>query len=133
MQIIHLYNKPEKTTTTLYVEQLAENRFRMVENDILHSRLTLGTEFKTRINADGLHELVRITKASDFITRRFFLSATYKKADYDILAEELLKRGSFWQVDFGGIVTVNIPKDIETDVDKAMQELGISLSEIVDE
>lgn len=127
---LHLYDKREKTTTTLYVEQLAENTFRMMQNDLLHGRLTLGTEFETRINADGLHEVVRITKDSDFVTRRFFLSADYKKADYDMLAEELIKRGGFWQVDFGGLATVNIPKGL--DADKAMQDLGISLSEIMD-
>lgn len=130
---IKLYDKREKSTTTLYVEQLAENKFRMTENDIFNCRLTKGTEFETRINKEGNHEIVKITKDSDFITRRFFLSPEYKESDYRVLGDELTKRGGFWQVDFGGIVTVNIPKDFEFDVDQVMQDLDLKLAEITDE
>jgi len=130
---IKLYDKREKSTTTLYVEQLAENKFRMTENDIFNCRLTKGTEFETRINKEGNHEIVKITKDSDFITRRFFLSPEYKESDYRVLGDELTKRGGFWQVDFGGIVTVNIPKDFEFDVDQVMKDLDLKLAEITDE
>lgn len=130
---IKLYDKREKSTATIYVEQLAENKFRMTENDIFNCRLTKGTEFETRINKEGNHEIVRMTKDSDFITRRFFLSPKYKESDYRVLGDELTKRGGFWQVDFGGIVTVNIPKDFEFDVDQVMKDLDLKLTEITDE
>ncbi|WP_289055961.1 hypothetical protein [Carboxylicivirga marina] len=130
---IRLYDKREKLTATLYVEQLAENKFRMTENDIFNCRLTKGTEFETRLNNEGNHEIIRITKDSGYITRRFFLSPEYKESDYRVLGDELVKRGVFWQVDFGGIVTVNIPKDFEFDVDQVMKDLDLKLTEIVDE
>lgn len=130
---IRLYDKIEKSTATLYVEKLAENKFRMTENDIFNCRLTKGTEFETRINKEGSHEIVRITKDSDFITRRFFLSPEYNESDYRVLGDELTKRGGFWQVDFVGIVTVNIPKDFEFDVDQVMKDLNLKLTEITDE
>ena len=130
---IELYDKREKSTATMYVEQLAENKFRMTDNDIWNCRLTLGTEFETRINKEGKHEIVRITKDSDFITRRFFLNPKYKESDYRMLGDELLKRGGFWQVDFGGIATVNIPRDFEFDVDQMMKDLEINLTEIVND
>ena len=31
---IELYDKKEKSTATMYVEQLADNKFRMTDNDI---------------------------------------------------------------------------------------------------
>ena len=117
----------------MYLEQLAENKFRMTDNSIWNCRLTLGTEFETRINKDGKHEIVRITKESDFVTRRFLLNSTYKESDYRMLGDELVKRGGFWQVDFGGIVTVNIPKDFEFDADEVMKDLGLNLTELVDD
>ena len=83
---IELYDKREKSITTLYVNMIAENKFRMIDNDIFNCRLTLGTEFETRINKDGYHEIVRITKASNFTTRRFLLSSEYRKSDYLMLA-----------------------------------------------
>ncbi len=129
---IKLYDKRGGITTTLYVEQLAENKFRMTENELFNCRLTKGAEFETRINENEAHEIVRITKESDFITRRFFLSPKYKESDYRVLGDELMKRGGFWQVDFGGIATVNIPKDFKFDIDKVMKDLGLNLTELVD-
>lgn len=130
---IELYDKREKSTTTLYVEQLTANKFKMIDNDFWNCELTLGTEFETRINEDGKHEIIRILKRSEFITRRFFLNSKFKESDYRVLGEELTKRGGFWQVDFGGIATINIPKDIELDVDQVMKDLDLNLCEIVDD
>ena len=130
---IELYDKREKATTTMYVEQLAENKFKMIDNDIFNCRLTLGTEFETRINKEGKYEIIRITKESLFITRRFFLSSEYRESDYRMLGDELSKRGGFWQVDFGGIATINIPKDFEFDIDQVMKNLDLRLSEIIDD
>lgn len=130
---IELYDKREKSTTTLYVLQLAENKFRMTENDIWNCKLTLGTEFETRVNSDGKHEITRITKKSDFVTRRFFLNSNYRTSDYRMLGDELSKRGGFWQVDFGGMATINIPQNFEYDIDQVIKDLGIHMIEIVDE
>ena len=129
---IELYDKRERSTVTMYVEQLAENKFRMTDNDIWNCRLTRGTELETRINAKGKYEIIRIAKDSNFITRRFFLNPEYKESEYRMLGDELMKRGGFWQVDFGGIATVNIPKDFEYDVIQIMKDLDLNLSEIID-
>nr|WP_238566675.1 hypothetical protein [Nonlabens ulvanivorans] len=104
----------------------------MTENDLFNCHLTKGTEFETRINEDGNHEVIKIIKKSEFITRRFLLSTQYKESDYRVLGDELMKRGGFWQVDFGGIATVNIPKDFEFNVDQVMKELDLNLTEITD-
>jgi len=129
---IRVYDKREKSTGSLYVEQLSVNKFRMTDNDIFNCRLTKGTEFETRINSEGLYEIVKILKDSDYITRRFFLSAEYKESDYRVLGDELVKRGGFWQVDFGGIATINIPKDFEFNINQIMKELDLNLTEITD-
>jgi hypothetical protein len=130
---IKLYDKRERAITTMYVEQLADNKFRMVDNDLFNCKLTLGTEFETRINKDGQYEVIRITKKSNFITRRFLLSSAYKESDYRMLGDELIKRGGYWQVDMGGIATINIPKDFKFDIDQVMKELNLNLSEIVED
>ena len=130
---IEVYDKREKITVTMYVEQLAGNTFRMTENDIFNCRLTKGVEFETRINKEGKHEVVRIVKESEFITRRFLLSSEYNESVYRMLGDELVKYGGFWQTDFGGIATINIPKDLTAEVNKLMKDLNINLSEIVDE
>jgi hypothetical protein len=127
---IEVYDKKEKVTTTLYVEQLSENQFRMIDNDLFNNQLTLGAEFETKINSENKHEVVKIIKESEFITRRFGLTPNYKESDYRMLGEELTKRGGFWQVDLGSIATVNIPKDFEFDINQVIKEL--ELVEITD-
>ncbi len=129
---IKIYHKEEKVATTLYVQQLSGNRFRMINNDFCNLKLTLGTEFKTKINENGVREVKKITKKSDFITRRFHLTPEHKESDYRMLGEELTKRGGFWQVDLGSLATVNIPKDFEFDVDQVIKELDLKLVEITE-
>ena len=128
-----LYDKRERTTSTIYVEQISERKFRMIDNDLLNCRLTLGTEFETRINKEGKYEIIRITEESKFITRRFLLSSVYTASEYRMLGDELTNRGGFWQVDFGGIATINIPKDLEHDIDQLIEVLDIRLTEIVED
>lgn len=45
---IEVYNKREKVSTTIHVEQLSENVFRTTENELFNCDLTLGTVFETR-------------------------------------------------------------------------------------
>lgn len=129
---IEVYHTKEKVTVTLYVEQLSENKFRMIDNDFCNQKLTLGTEFETRINKDGKHQITKITKQSEYITRRFRLTPDHKESDYRMLGEELTKRGGFWQVDIGNFTTINIPKNFEFDIDHVIKELDLKLAEITD-
>ncbi|EHQ26713.1 hypothetical protein [Mucilaginibacter paludis] len=127
---IQLYDKREKVLTTTCVEKLTENRFRMAENDIFDCRLTKGTEFETRLNQDGQHVIVRVIKNSEYVTRRFLLPINFNVNDYRMLGDELGNRGGFWQVDFGGFLTINIPKNFEFDIDSVIKEFELKVSEI---
>lgn len=127
---IEVYDKREKVTTTLCVEQITGNKFRMIDNDLFNNQLTLGAEFETKINSKNKHEVVKILKKSELITRRFSLTPNYKESDYRMLGDELTKRGGFWQVDFGSIATVNIPKSFEFNINQVIKDL--ELVEITD-
>lgn len=104
----------------------------MTENDIFNCKLTLGTEFQTRINEEEKNEIVRISKESDFTTRRFLLSPQFNNSDYRLLGDEIIKQGGFWQVDFGGMATINLPKNSSWSIDSVFKEFGFYLTEIVD-
>jgi hypothetical protein len=129
---IELYDKREKSITTMYVEQLSENKFRMVDNDVFNCKLTLGTEFETRLNEESQHEIVKITKDSEYITRRFFLTPQLKESEYKLFGDEIIKQGGFWQIDFGGIATINLPKGSKLDIDEIFKTFGFNPNEIVD-
>lgn len=127
---IEICDKREKATTTIYVERISESKFRMIDNDIFNCQLTLGTEFETRINETGKHEITRITKKSEYITRRFMLTPQFKTADYQVLGDEIIKHGGFWQVDFGSIATINLPQNSTLDLYEIFRVFDFQPAEI---
>ena len=88
-----------------------------MENDIINLKITFGTEFETKINKEGKHEIVKILKESTYTTRRFFLSSQFTESEYRLLGDEIMKTGGFWQVDFGSMAIINLPKDRNIDID----------------
>ncbi|MBG8555989.1 hypothetical protein [Hymenobacter guriensis] len=128
---IHVYDALEKTTTTLAVEQLADTRFRALENDMFDARLTFGMEFETTINESGAHEVLRITKASEYTTWRFCLSPRYKESEYRLLGDEVMRQGGFWQVDLGIFAIVNLPPHSPFDLPEIFRLFGLEPPELV--
>ena len=102
------------------------------ENEFFVCDLTLGTEFETRLHEDGHHEIVRILKESEFITRRFALTSQFKESEYQLLGDEIMKHGGFWQVDFGSFATINLPKDCILDIDEIFKTFDFKPTEIFD-
>lgn len=129
---IEIYNKEEEFSTTLYVERISENIFQMIDNDVFDCRLTLGTEFETKINDDGKHEIIKILKKSHYTTRRFLLNAQIKESEYRLLGDEIIKQGGFWQVDFGGIITINLPENSTLNIDQILKLFDFKPIEIND-
>ena len=120
-------------STTIYVNKVSDNIFRAVENELFDCRLTVGTEFETRINEDGKHEIIGIVKESDYITKRFFLTSEFNQWEYRLLGDEIIKQGGYWQVDFGGIATVNLPKDCTLNLEEIFKTFNFYPTYILDE
>lgn len=130
---IELYDKRQQMTGKMHVEKLADATFRMIDNDIFNCRLTLGTEFETRINNYGRHEIVKILKESTYVTRRFFLTSQFSSSEYRLLGDEIVKHGGHWQVDFGGIATINLPENCTLDIDAIFKIFEFKPTEIIDD
>lgn len=43
-----------------------------------------------------------------------------------------MKQGGFWQVDFGSIATINLPKDCKLDLDEIFKVFNFEPQEIKD-
>jgi hypothetical protein len=129
---IKVYDKREFLTARIFVEQLSENIFRTTANELFNCDLTFGTEFETRINKEGKHEIIRITKKPEFITKKFLLSSQFQESEYRILGNEIIKQGGFWQVDFGNIAIINLPKDSTLNLDEIFQIFGFTPTELKD-
>jgi hypothetical protein len=118
---IQVYDKRKKYTENVVVEKLSETTFRVSENAVLHCRLIFGTEFEAKIDKDGEYEFVKVIKKSEFITQRFMLNAKFTESDYRVLGDEIMRQGGYWQVDFGSIATINLPKDSTIDLDEILK------------
>lgn len=126
---LRLYDRKEGCITTLEVEQLGDDHFRLLSNGVFNRQLTLGTEIKVKPFGDGTHELIAVTKASELITRWFVLSPKYTESDYRVLGDELVKHGGSWELFFNQFLTINLPKDFPYDVDRVMADLDMQLWE----
>jgi hypothetical protein len=130
---LDIYDKRLKLSTTISVDQVSNNIFRALQNELFNCNLTLGTEFETRINGEGRHEIIKITKESNFITSRFFLTSEFSQSEYRLLGDEIIKHGGYWQVDFGGIATVNLPKDCHLELSEIFKIFEFNPVFIVDD
>ncbi len=128
---ITVYDTRLKISSSFYALKLSENLYRMTENDIQNPRLTFGTEFETKLGLDNRLEILRITKHSEFITRRFFLNSQFNETEYKLFGDEIMKNGGFWQSDFGGIATINLPKDSKLSIDEIFKMFDFFPTEIV--
>lgn len=130
---IKVYDKRQKISTNIWVEQLSGNIYKTLENELFFNcRLTLGTEFETFLNKDGKHEIVRIVKDSPFITKQFLLSDEFRRSEFQLLCDEIIKQGGYWQVEFGGIITINLPKDCSLSLNEIFKTFNFSPVKIKD-
>ncbi len=67
----------------------------MIDNDLLDERFTRGTEFETNVGELGKHELKRIVRESNYVTKRFRLSTDFSESEYQILGDEIANNGGF--------------------------------------
>jgi hypothetical protein len=129
---IEIYNREEGVLSTINVERISENRFRTIANEIVDDRLTYKTEFETRLNSNKQHEISVVDKNSEFVTRKFNLTPQFKESEYRLLGDEIMKEGGFWQVDFGSMATVNLPKESKLNLDEVFKVFNFSPNEIIE-
>ncbi|PSK89825.1 hypothetical protein B0I18_110126 [Taibaiella chishuiensis] len=119
---ITVYDKRQGLSWEMYVEPLGDNVYRAVENE-LFSDITIGTEFRTWINKEGQHQVLKILKASPYTTRQFMLSRDVSETQYRALGEEIRKHGGYWQTDMGGIASISLPAGCTMDLDELLRDL----------
>lgn len=61
------------------------------------------------------------------------LTFQFQETEYRLLGDEIEKQGGFWQVDFGSVATVNLPKNSTLDLDEIFRIFDFNPAEIVEE
>ena len=125
---IPFYDRKLGVMTTLSVEKLGMNMFRATSNEIFIPWITLGVEFQTQINEEGKHELVCITKKSPYITETFLISS-HRADELKRLGDEIVQHGGNWQLDMGGVATINLPPNCKLGMDDIIKKLNLNIPE----
>lgn len=127
MKKIEHINKRIGSVSQLEVKEIAEYEFELIYSDPLDHRYNSGTIVKTKINADGQHEIIEFKK-TDRVTHRFVASIEQNMRDFDIFIADLHKHGGRFQIDAGGLVSVTVPKDFPFNIDKIIEDYSIKVS-----
>lgn len=119
---------------TLAAEQITADTFKLLENPILNCRINYGTTVRVTEDANGELVMSKIISASDYMTRRFMLSNSLNETELRTkIGKPILDAGGMWEVVFGGIAFVHIPKDSTFNIDQIFKENNYFPTEIIDD
>jgi hypothetical protein len=124
----------EGSSETVYAEQLSEDTFKLMENPLMNCRINYGTIVKVAPRQDGELVFTKIVRVSNFKTRQFFLNGSLNETELRIkLGQPVLDAGGMWEVVFGGICFVHLPRDGNFDLDELFKQHNYFPSEIIDD
>ncbi len=131
---IKIINKEEGITETVDAEPLADGTFKLMANPIMSCRLNYGTIIRAEKNEEGNLVMTKVVRASNFNTRKFFLTPGLTSSELrDTIGAKILEAGGEWEVVFGGIAFVHLPKASKFSLDDAFKEAKYFPTEIVDD
>ena len=125
-----MYIQKESMVGTYEVDQLSEFIFKLTRNDPLSEFLTYGTiievekDFKEE-NGEQIYVFKKVHKESDYNLEVIGLPFQLNETELRIIGKMIIDEGGFWEVIFGGLGYVNLPKNsslnITTELNKLIQ------------
>ena len=131
---IKIINIDDGSSETVYAEQIDSDTFKLLENPIFNCRINYGTIVKVIQDSNGELVMSQIMGASDFETRKFFLSASLNEIQLRAkIGQPILDAGGMWEVVFGGIAFVHLPKNSNFNLEQLFKLNDYYPSEIIDD
>ena len=118
---IRMHVPEESYTGTYCVIQLSNTSYKLTGNDPINENLRYGTIIEVEPEVkyeDGemVFTFKRVFKESDFSLIVLGLPTELNETELRIVGKMITDKGGFWEVIFGGIGYVNLPKNSELDV-----------------
>ena len=117
---------------TVAAEQVSDDKYKLLETPVLSCRINYGTTIKVQPDEKGELEMVKVVRASDYRTRQFILPSLSEPELMNKLGNPIRDAGGLWEVVFGGIIFIHMPRDSEFDLDALFKSVG-GVTEIVDD
>lgn len=118
---------------TVAAEQESSDTYKLLETPALSCRINYGTTIKVQADEKGELEMVKVVRASDYITRRFMLPSLSKTELMEKLGNPILEAGGLWEIVFGGIIFIHMPRTCQFDLKAFFTTVGGGITEIVDD
>ena len=127
------FHSPDGSDTA-YAEHVSGDYYKLIENPIFFSDINIGMTVKALPDEKGDLVVVKLIRASEYITRRFLLYSGGPASSelQEKIGNRIIEARGHWEVVFGGIVIVDIPRNGTFDLDKLFAEVNYQPSEIKD-
>ena len=115
---IKMFHPGERSTGEYNVIKISDFEYKLTENNPFSEDLSYGTiiEVENKLNKDGIFQFKKIAKESDFRLEIYGLNLGLNEAELRLLGDKIVKNGGHWEVIFGGMAYVNLPKDSNLDI-----------------
>lgn len=125
---IRIYVPEESSTGSYEVIQLSEFTYKLTNNDPFNENLSYGTiiEVEPQVKEDDMEKIYTlkgILKESDFSINVIGLPSELNETELRIVGKMITDEGGFWEVIFGGMGYVNLPKHSKLDVIEELNKL----------
>lgn len=125
---IRMYIPDESATGSYAVIQLSEFTYKLTNNDPFNETLSYGTiiEVEPQIKEDDdekVYTLKSVLKESDFSINVIGLPSELNEKELRVVGKMITDEGGFWEVIFGGMGYVNLPKHSRLDVIEELNKL----------
>lgn len=124
-EIIKMYYPKESCTGNYDVIRLDSCKFKLACNDPFIEELSYGTiiEVENELYEPEVYKFKRIVEESDYKSESLFLPPELNETELRIVGDIITNEGGYWEVIFGGIGIVNLPKNSTLDVIEELNKL----------
>lgn len=124
-EIIRMYYPKESCTGNYDVIILDSYRFKLACNDPFIEELTYGTiiEVEKELHEQDVYKFKRIVEESEYRSESLFLPSELNETELRIVGDMINNEGGYWEVIFGGLGIVNLPKNSTLNVIEELNKL----------
>jgi hypothetical protein len=116
---------------TVAAEQVGSDTYKLLENPVFSCQINYGTIVRALPSGKEFPDMVKIIRASDFVSRQFLSSPEFIEDMFKpTVGREVLHAGGTWEIAMGGILFIHIPRNSDFDLDASLKQHQISLGEI---
>lgn len=113
----------DKTRANFEVLWLGDDVFELLSSDPFNEEMLYGVQVVLKPVADGEYEYVRKHKESGFHTLDFLIpKATAESSELKRCLDSLGEAGCEWEIIFGGMLLIHIPKSRQAELEKGIIE-----------